>query len=62
MNDAEMAELNITESSVGDWIKSNCRRIDILIDVSAGIFTLELIEGILHYIYEPKYEGFNSQR
>ena len=62
MNDVKMLALGINEKNIGEWIKKNCRRIDILIDVSAGIFTLELIEGILHYVYEPKYEGFNSQR
>lgn len=62
VGDADFAEKGINEANVGDWIKNNCRRIDILIDASAGIFTLELIEGILHYVYEPKYEGFKTQR
>ncbi len=62
LNDANMTALGINEANVSEWIKSNCRRIDVIIDVSAGIFTLELIEGILHYAYEPKYEGFHSQR
>ena len=62
ISDSEMNSLGINESNVGDWIKNNCRRIDILVDISADIFALELIEGILHYIYEPKYEGFYSQR
>ncbi|GEM_PF-5297747 len=46
----------------GNWIKKNCRRIDILLDADLGIFTLELIEATLHYKYEPKYEGFLAQR
>ena len=62
MSDVEMSELGITETNIGDWIRNNCRRIDILIDTSAGIFALELVEGILHYVYEPKYEGFRGQR
>ena len=62
ISDNEMRVLGITESNVGEWIKKNCRRIDVLLDTSAGIFTLELVEGILHYVYEPKYEGFTSQR
>lgn len=45
-----------------EFIKSNCRRIDVMIPVDMGIFTLELVEAILHYKYEPKYEGFDSQR
>ena len=60
--DKEMQNLNITQFNVGDWIKQNCRRIDILLDADLGIFTLELIQAVLHYKYEPKYEGFLAQR
>lgn len=60
--DNEMEGLGITEKNVGEWIKRNCRRIDILIDANLGIFTLELVEAVLHYKYEPKYEGFKNQR
>ena len=52
----------VGEENVGDWIKENCTRIDILLDVTLGIFTLELIEAALHYKYEPVYEGFLNQR
>lgn len=51
-----------TPETVGSWIKQNCRRIDILLDYKLGIFTLELIEAALHYVYEPVYEGFANQR
>lgn len=60
--DMEMALLGITGNTVGSWIKTNCRRIDIFLDISLGYFTLELVEAILHYKYKPKYEGFVSQR
>ena len=60
--DKDMASLGITESNVGIWIKQNCRRIDIILNTELGIFTLELVEALLHYKYEPKYEGFKSQR
>ncbi len=60
--DDRMSGLGITEENVGDWIKQNTRRIDILLDASLGIFTLELIEAALHYKYEPRYEGFKTQR
>lgn len=55
-------KVNITESNIGDWIKKNCYRIDILFDADLGMFALELIEAALHYKYEPMYEGFTSQR
>mgnify|MGYP003613320100 CR=1 FL=1 len=51
-----------TPENVGSWIKQHCRRIDILFDSNLGIFTLELIEAALHYVYEPVYEGFINQR
>ncbi|MGX8797709.1 hypothetical protein ACR6HW_16855 [Fusibacter sp. JL298sf-3] len=60
--DEKMQNKGINETNVGDWIKKNCRRIDILLDVNLGIFTLELIEAALHYRYEPIYEGFSAQR
>lgn len=60
--DEDMEGKGITESNIGNWIKQNCRRIDIIIDADLGIFTLELVEAVLHYKYEPKYEGFKSQR
>ncbi|HZJ77896.1 MAG TPA: hypothetical protein VFD52_03745 [Clostridia bacterium] len=60
--DGKMQNKGINEVNVGDWIKNNCRRIDILLDVDLGIFTLELVEAALHYKYEPIYEGFAAQR
>lgn len=62
LRDPEMTTLGITESTVGTWINKNCNRIDILLDSDLGCFALELVEAILHYKYEPKYEGFSSQR
>lgn len=52
----------INEINIGDWIKSNCQRIDIVIDDKIDIFTLNLIEVALHFKYKPIYEGFKSQR
>lgn len=62
LSDKEMNHLGISETNVGDWIKRNCRRTDILLDADLGIFTLTLIETSLHNKYEPKYEGFSAQR
>ena len=60
--DKRMQDKGIFDSNVGDWIKNNCRRIDILLNSDLGIFALELIEAALHYKYEPIYEGFKTQR
>lgn len=62
LEDKTMQNLGLTKDNIGEWIKTNCRRIDIEIDCDLGIFTLDLIESILHYKYTPKYEGFTSQR
>lgn len=62
LRDPDMLQFGVTEENVGVWIKENCRRIDILVNVELGIFTLGLIEAVLHYKYEPKYEGFATQR
>ena len=40
----------------------NLDRIDILLEDSLGVFTLNLLEACLHYKYKPKYEGYNSQK
>ena len=62
LQDTRMQGKGIDEGNVGQWIKNNCRRIDILLDSDLGIFSLELIEAALHYKYEPVYEGFSNQR
>ena len=62
LSDENMISYGINEDNVGEWIKNKCRRIDILLDNDLGIFALELVEAILHYKYEPVYEGFKSQR
>ena len=62
LSDKTIDGINITESNIGDWIKENCNRIDILLDADLGIFALELIEAALHYKFEPLYEGFITQR
>ena len=58
-NDSNM---NISKDDVSNWMHNNLRRIDVIIDKNLGAFALELIEGILHYYYEPRYEGYKSQR
>ena len=62
LSDPLMQENNLDKENVGDWIKQNIRRIDLLIDSSVGIFVLDLFEAFLHCKYNPKYEGFENQR
>lgn len=60
--DNNIRDMGANENNISEWIKNNCRRVDILLDKKLGIFTLELVEAILHYKYEPIYEGFKTQR
>lgn len=63
LEDSSMKEEHLlNESNVGGWIKEHCQRIDVLIPVELGIFTLNLIEAVLRYKYEPMYEGHESRR
>ena len=52
----------IAGMSIGEWIRTNVRRIDILLDPSLGIHVLSLVEAFLHCKFNPKYEGFWKQR
>lgn len=49
--------LLVTEDNVKQWIKDNCERFDVIIDKKYGKNALNFIEGMLHYKYNPKYEG-----
>jgi len=62
LNDPSMDKFNLNDKNVGDWIKQNVQRIDILVDSSLSIFVLGLFESFLHCKFKPKYEGFQSQR
>lgn len=56
LNDPSMSALvNIT--NVNQWIKDNCERFDVIIDAKHKKVALNFIEGLLHYKYNPKYEG-----
>ncbi|MBU7544747.1 hypothetical protein [Weissella cibaria] len=53
---------DINEENVGQWILNNLYRTDIILDADLGPFALDLVEASLHYVYQPKYEGYGSQR
>lgn len=62
LKDNDYADMQLDDSMIGTWIKNNCQRVDVLIKEELGVFALDLIEKVLQYRYEPKYEGFKSQR
>ncbi len=57
---------NVNEKNITAWMHNNLYRINIEMpfytEEGFDIFTLELIEAILHYKYKPVFEGRNSQR
>ena len=58
----EIGLSDITETNVGDWMKTNTNRINFLLDVNCGIALLSLLEAFLHCRLQPKFEGFKSQQ
>ncbi|MBL0143839.1 MAG: hypothetical protein IPP91_17480 [Betaproteobacteria bacterium] len=52
----------ITDSNVGEWIKSNVDRANFLLSVECGIPVLSLLESFLQCRLKPMFEGFESQR
>ena len=56
LKDPKMSSL-VNNSNITNWIKTNCERFDVLIDAKLGKITLNFIEGLLQYKYQPKYEG-----
>jgi len=61
LNDPGMVPYHLDSNNVGNWIRQNIHRIDILIDQKEGIFVLNFLESFLHCKFRPKYEGFKSQ-
>jgi hypothetical protein len=56
IDDSSMNSL-VNTNNVNQWIKKNCERFDVIIDSKYGKYTLNFIEGLLHYKYNPRYEG-----
>jgi hypothetical protein len=47
---------HFNQNSAGDWIKSNCHRVNILLDTNHGMLMLRLLESFLHLYFRPRYE------
>ena len=58
----ELGLLDISESNVGAWIKSNTDRTNFLLDAEYGIPVLNLLESFLQCQLRPRFEGFDTQR
>jgi len=55
LGDADRAE-------IGNWIRTNVDRVNILLPASLGVPVLTLLESFLQCRLRPRYEGFRSQR
>lgn len=62
LNDSDFLQYKLHEDCIESWIKQNVRRQDILLQADKGPFVLNFMEAFLHCTYQPKYEGFVSQR
>jgi hypothetical protein len=47
----------ITDANVGDWIKDNTLRINLLLPAAKGAAVLNLLEAFVQARLNPKYEG-----
>ncbi|MEQ9240322.1 hypothetical protein [Roseovarius indicus] len=63
IGDAERLGLADAEcAKIGNWIRANVDRVNILIPVDHGVAVLTLLESFLQCSLRPRYEGFRSQR
>jgi hypothetical protein len=51
----------VPDADVGEWIKSNTARVNLLLDASLGIFALTLLESFVQCRLKPLFEGFKSR-
>jgi hypothetical protein len=53
---------SLAPADVGEWIKTNTDRINVLLPADWGVPFLTLVEAFLQFWLRPVYEGFESQR
>jgi len=58
----ELNEVDLTEKTVGDWIKSKIDRWNFILDQNLGVPVLSLMESFLQCKLRPRFEGFDSQK
>lgn len=58
----ELGLNEITDASVGDWLKENTERVNFILDADLGVPVLTLLEVFLQCALSPRFEGFASQR
>jgi len=58
----ELGLPNLTNSTVGEWIKANTDRLNFILDQNLGIPVLSLMESFFQCRLRPRFEGFDSQK
>lgn len=55
--DKEFQDKGIAPNNVKEWMLNNLRRINIYIKTSCGMKATELVEALMHYKFNPRFEG-----
>lgn len=56
---------SVESRDLNEWIRNNCYRINIEMPFGKDgfdLYTLELVEAIMHNLYPPRFEGTSSQQ
>lgn len=61
-NDRDSIGIKLGKERIGKWIQNNLDRVDFLLCANKPIATLNLLEVYFQLHFEPRYEGFESQR
>ncbi len=61
MKDESMQCYHLESETLSRWMMESLRRIDVLLDESVGLLTVELIDKALNYRYSPRYENTGLQ-
>jgi hypothetical protein len=56
LNDHDVCNGKMQPENIGDWIKNNTSRVNILVDRKHGMMLLALLEAFLHLRLRPCYE------
>jgi hypothetical protein len=56
-NPRKLGALEIAPESVGDWIKLNTDRVNLLVPATDGVPVLSFLESFLHVRWKPVFEG-----
>ncbi|MCR5462579.1 MAG: hypothetical protein K6E87_05875 [bacterium] len=61
--DKEFQDMGIAPNNVKEWMLNNLHRINVYIKASCGMKATELIESLMHYKFNPRFEGnINSKK